>query len=581
MAKLAGIHLVLPLLVVFCSALIILVCKQILFKFSLTDGIVSCIALWVIAGYDNQLNAEPEKLLLGIQLLILWFCLRLAFLNLPKLNFWISVLLCFVGIMEAITGLCQLYGLATSNHGLFRITGHFYNPAPFSGFLAMILPIGVYYLLRYHRFYKSWKSPFMYAYYAGGILLISTILVLPAGQSRIAWLAAVVSSAFVYIKEKQIWQKSYKLYRKRPFLMTVSILSALVISGVMIGEVYSMKKDSADGRLLMWKITTRAIRDNNWKGTGLGGFPADFAKAQATYFSNGDGTEQERLVAGSPEYAFNEYLQIVTEHGLLGLLLFLCLVFISLYKGIKHSQTYTVACVLSLLIFCIASYPLQLPEFWLVLVILLVALNTTNVVQENKILQKKEPRIRKYIFLSFMTLLCLISRCTAMKYEYLYEANLKWRGLQTQYGISRTVDKNESYQALYPQLAHKPQFLFEAAQHYKDSGDYTKAITLLERAEQLSADPMIGYMIAKNFQFLGEFQKAENRLKYSIDILPERIYPYYLLAKLYADTLLNDSLKFRETAYILLNKIPKVESQATREMKNEIKRMLDSQIKEI
>lgn len=34
---------------------------------------------------------------------------------------------------------------------------------------------------------------------------------------------------------------------------------------------------------------------------------------QEAYFSGGDFSPQEELVAGSPEYAFNEYLQIAVE----------------------------------------------------------------------------------------------------------------------------------------------------------------------------------------------------------------------------------------------------------------------------
>jgi len=42
-------------------------------------------------------------------------------------------------------------------------------------------------------------------------------------------------------------------------------------------------------------------------------------------FQKRKGTETEKRVAGSPEYAFNEYLQIFLEEGLLGILLFLLL----------------------------------------------------------------------------------------------------------------------------------------------------------------------------------------------------------------------------------------------------------------
>ena len=52
----------------------------------------------------------------------------------------------FVGIgnaggIEAVWGLRQLYGYAVSNHSLYVLTGSFFNPGPYSGYLAMILPV--------------------------------------------------------------------------------------------------------------------------------------------------------------------------------------------------------------------------------------------------------------------------------------------------------------------------------------------------------------------------------------------------------------------------------------------------------
>ena len=66
----------------------------------------------------------------------------------------------------------------------------------------------------------------------------------------------------------------------------------------------------------MWKITTKAIQKQPITGTSLGGFPAAYAETQAEYMASGKATEQEKLVAGCPEYAFNEYLQIGLEQGL-------------------------------------------------------------------------------------------------------------------------------------------------------------------------------------------------------------------------------------------------------------------------
>ena len=53
----------------------------------------------------------------------------------------VVALFILAGCMEAIWGLGQLYGFVLSRHALFAMTGSFYNPGPYSGFLAMIFPI--------------------------------------------------------------------------------------------------------------------------------------------------------------------------------------------------------------------------------------------------------------------------------------------------------------------------------------------------------------------------------------------------------------------------------------------------------
>ena len=58
-----------------------------------------------------------------------------------RLNIFLPFLFILVGGIEAIWGLGQLYGVVLSYHSQFLLTGSFYNPGPYSGFLATIFPI--------------------------------------------------------------------------------------------------------------------------------------------------------------------------------------------------------------------------------------------------------------------------------------------------------------------------------------------------------------------------------------------------------------------------------------------------------
>ena len=84
--------------------------------------------------------------------------------------------------------------------------------------------------------------------------------------------------------------------------------------------------DSADGRLLMWKVSAKAVMEHPWQGVGWANVAGAYGDAQERYFASGAATEQEEYVAGAPEYVFNEYLQVAMAWGvpaLCGILLVL------------------------------------------------------------------------------------------------------------------------------------------------------------------------------------------------------------------------------------------------------------------
>ena len=89
-------------------------------------------------------------------------------------------------------------------------------------------------------------------------------------MSRSSWLAAVagcgVVTAFYYRIRKQLKELGRKLGKKAWRVAGIGVVCLLLL----FSGLYLMKKDSADGRRLMWKIAGRAIAENPWGGCGLG-----------------------------------------------------------------------------------------------------------------------------------------------------------------------------------------------------------------------------------------------------------------------------------------------------------------------
>ncbi len=86
----------------------------------------------------------------------------------------------------------------------------------------------------------------------------------------------------------------------------------------------------------------------------------------------------------------------------------------------------------------------------------------------------------------------------------------------------------------------------------------------MQEAMEYTCDPMVLNIIGKNYQATGEYEEAEESLIRSTHRLPGRIYPYYLLVKLYAESEYRQPEKLKYAAEVVLTKEPKVQSTAVK-----------------
>ena len=296
------------------------------------------------------------------------------------------------------------------------------------------------------------------------------------------------------------------------------------------------------------------------------GFPAAYADAQMDYFKSGKGSETEKLVAGSPEYAFNEYLRIFLEQGIFGGVLFLLLTILIIRSGIRNKQTGAAGSFMALSVFAFASYPYYLWEF----LVMWVILGTVCVSKTEKSRRKKMTKQNIYTSVLFLGVLLAGTFLCVKHLQPYHKAKKEWekiRPLHTMRAYQSVVD---DYARLYPTLNHNQKFVFEYAVALNAVEQREKTDSVLHRGLQLSCDPMFYNVRGRNYHEMGKYEKAEECYLNSICLLPERIYPYYLLTKLYADPANYQPLKMRQTAHAVLEKEPKVHSTAINEMRDEV-----------
>lgn len=503
--------------------------------------------------YDKDLS--PELLLFFIQIILLWFLLKIILSYFPDIKDFILIALLIWGVVEAVWGMGQLYNFFPAKHTLFKTTGSFLNPGPYGGFIALMFPISLYYWLNF-RNKNVWIS------YIFLFLGVVCLLVFPATMSRSAWIAALTGFAVVLFFDKSINRNIssfWKQNKKRGIIIVIITILLFIFS---LYAIYHIKKDSADGRLFMWKITTLAIKDTDMKGVGIGGFPASYASAQIDYFKSGESSETERFVAGSPEYAFNEYLQIFLEQGIWGFIVFILLSITIIYSGIKNREYGAVGSFISLSVFALASYPYQLWQFPVVWVIL------------GTLCTYGKKRKRAVTGVLSVAALCIISGICFSGQNVFIKAKQEWSKLSPLYNIKAYENVVDEYRLLYPTLNHNAGFVFEYGMSLNATGDFNNADSVYSRGLEISSDAMFYNVKGRNYHEMAEFNKAEICYINSTWLLPERIYPYYLLTKLYADSLNYKPDRMKRFAKMVMEKEPKVESMAVREMRNEVEKLL-------
>jgi O-antigen ligase len=269
------------------------------------------------------------------------------------------LMISLIAAIEAVLGLLQLYGGYRVYHAAFKVTGTFFNPAPYGGFLLGSLPMVLLLTsIKDHRFYRKiirWAG-----WFAAALILV----IIPSTQSRAAFMGTLtVLGIWTFFRYKPIlWLKIILNTRKKRQLagVFVPVVFAMLFSGL-----YWLKKDSADGRLLIWKVAAQTIKEKPFNGHGFNTVQATLAPAQAAYFASGKGREGEQMLAGSVRWVFNEPLQAASETGLPGALLLLLVsgyaLFYKIPKSISRQQYLQIgaarATVAGIIVFGCFSYP--------------------------------------------------------------------------------------------------------------------------------------------------------------------------------------------------------------------------------
>ncbi|MCC8170326.1 MAG: hypothetical protein LIP00_00795 [Parabacteroides sp.] len=311
--------------------------KKLIFRLSVTDVLLVLLAL--VTGVIYQWNIDASaKFPLCLQLLLLWFMLRTGLSMFPELGvFFISILLC-LGCIEALLGITQFFHLAEEKHFLSHLTGSFINSDDYGGYLAMLLPISLYWVLRYGSCRKTDCLDIRtLLFYSALPTLMLIMVILPAVINLVTWLAAILPCIWIAWKCFSWGKLLKKMKRSYSIAFTYALLVVAVAGFITFSGIYISHTIEGDMRLFRYQPTFSL-------------HPADvFEAARFTYFT--DITRVVRLPDG------------VSEINILTLVLVVAIVCSCFYSAYKKGMADICGALIAALIYIVFSFPLLRAPF--------------------------------------------------------------------------------------------------------------------------------------------------------------------------------------------------------------------------
>jgi len=423
------------------------------------------------------------------------------------------------GAMEAILSLLQLIGVAQSHHAIFRLTGTFYNPGPLGGYLAVCDAMAIAFFIK-HQLYKP-DADLISKYFLGtAILLISVVL--PATFSRTAWIALIVASIYIALTCDDV--RTY-IRRNRRMVLVVCI-----IVFVLIAAVFVKKSVSASGRFLIWKISTIAISEKPL--TGHGNFDVAYRDASEKYFSQKNWSDAEFRAVDYVDNSFNEYLFLTVMYGIFAALFFVVLLVLAIGVAHKRGCIEFVAGVIAIAVFAMASYPLHISDF----VVLLFFIVTASVIPEEKKLAV--PVISVFV---------VIGSVFGIRHFNTEIKKIELLGKPDAYYVSEAYYiAAYLYEELYQQLSDNKNYMYNLAYSHYMNGEYDKAKRYFIESIGICGNSNVFKFLGKICISQNDYVNAEKYLYRAINILPNCIEPYNLLIELYSNDNYRNDAKLNE-----------------------------------
>lgn len=507
-------------------------------------GFILLIMIWAIYHISHN-RGNIENMITIITLIAVFFLFYAVWVRLKDKRL-MFVLFALLALVLSLWGLAQFIGLLPLYNGSFTITGPFDNPAGISASLVTLLPFSLY-SCRYQG--KKYR---LFAIIPACLVVTAIVL----SQARAAILAATVILILFFIrllKERDI-RFSFVHYT------TVSFCCLLLLA-----SLFFIKRDSASGRLLIWRCSAQLVSRKPVFGYGGNGFTANYMNGQASYFTKHPDSKYAML-ADNVRHPFNEFLKWTINYGMAGLCLTFLLIITPLWVSRKEHAPELFVIRLSLLsigVCALFSYPFNYPFIRLMtavfLAFVLAADPRSGLTGPNDYLTKG------------IAILFSLGLLSATAYQTFYER--EWHKIAHKSLRGETRQMLPRYKSLYMHLRYKDLFLYNYAAELNVVGHYKESLQIAHECDILWADYDLQMLMADNCLQLRQYGDTEKHLKKAAAMCPVKFMPLYRLAELYLET--GQKEEARVLAQKIVDKQVKVPSPVINNIKIKMKNLLN------
>lgn len=409
-----------------------------------------------------------------------------------KGNRRIAMVIVALTVIQALHG-CMQYATGASHW----VVGCLDNPAGYAASLVVGLP-----------FCLAWETNNGWRRVLKVFCVLITLSAVVLSGSR----AGIVTGLFVL--GVFFWKK--RVLRWRLF----AGVSAVVLAAVIGSVLFYWKRDSAVGRVLIWKVSISMVAEAPVWGSGGGSFRAGYMIRQADFFKTNPESKYAQ-VAGNVFHPFTEYLLVLVEFGIVGLLLSgAVLVPIARASGQPGFTSFPTS-IAAVVLFSCFSYPVHYGY-----VCAILAFCFANV-PERVLFTRRLGPLWRLVIGSFAALSLLYCLYGDIRDEY------RWNGLQEKTLSGRAAEAVEEYRLLYGVWNYNPRYLYRYGATLNYLGLYGESTKVLTQCGEVYNSYDLQMLLADNYYAEGMLDAALTHSIRASEMCPGRFRPLYMQMVVY------------------------------------------------